>query len=93
MRLLFVAQKSTTEEDEDNKQTKADVQSKVYAIIRQLAKDLRAKELNRSDILNKIIHKGYDEATLNKVLEDYEEIGVWTVSKNGDTVRFLSEQV
>jgi hypothetical protein len=47
--------------------------------------------VKKSDVLTRIIHKGYTEQQLNKCLEEFDSYNVLSVGEDGETIRYVQK--
>lgn len=67
----------------------ADPVSVIYEIIREMIVQSGYKPVKKSDVLTRVIHKGYTEQQLNKCLEEFESYNVLSLGEDGETIRYV----
>lgn len=68
---------------------KLDDVSAVFAIIRQHAQAKGSNEVNIDEVSQIALMKGYNQASIDKVLDSYDQLGIWTVSANRRILKFI----
>lgn len=63
--------------------------SAVYAIIRQHSQAKGSNEVNVDEVSQIALMKGYTQATIDKVLDSHDQLGIWTVSANRRILKFI----
>jgi DNA replication licensing factor MCM7 len=94
MRLIHVSKVSIIESKK--KKNGIDPISAIYEIIRRLAEQITASSestrnpvMKMSDILPRVIAKGYTQQQLDSCLQDYSNLNVWQYSENKNELYFL----
>lgn len=95
MRLLHVSKVSIIENKK--KKNGIDPISAIYEIIRRLSEQMatasdnssRNPVMKMSEILPRVIAKGYTQQQLDSCLQDYSNLNVWHFSENKNELYFL----
>ena len=89
IRLLDVSQTTLQEDRNKNANANTDPVSAIYEIIRNLAVQEEEIQIQLSDIIPRVIAKGYTQQQLKKCLDEYENFGVWTVAADQSYLTFV----
>lgn len=68
---------------------KLDDISAIFAIIRQHAQTKGSSEVNVDEVSQIALMKGYTQASIDKVLDSHDQLGIWTVSANRRILKFI----
>jgi DNA replication licensing factor MCM7 len=68
---------------------RVDDTSAVYSIIRQHAQMKEGTDVNVDEVSAMVLMKGFSQQTLDKVLDAYDKLGVWSVSANRRFIKFI----
>jgi hypothetical protein len=64
--------------------------SAIYSTIRDLAIAAGGgATVAYDDALQRVLHKGYTQQAMDQVLDEYERLDVWIVSKNRREIRLV----
>ncbi|KNC51000.1 prolifera [Thecamonas trahens ATCC 50062] len=89
VRLMHMSKASLTSDSSSS--SGLDPKSAIYTIIRdEDARRGHSQTLRYDDILPLVIAKGYTAALLDDVMDEYADIGVWTISSDRSTITFVS---
>lgn len=77
-------------DDEGGEDNKDDHQTGIYVIITKYAKDHKKNQVLRTDILPRVLARGYSEDQLDETLETYQELAIWSLTRDKLKIRFLS---
>ncbi|CAE7772386.1 MCM7 [Symbiodinium sp. KB8] len=66
-----------------------DVTSRIYNTIRDMALASKDGALRMSTVRDVATRKGFTPEQLRNCIEEYEELGIWQVSADGDTLQFV----
>lgn len=88
IRLLDVSQ-STLEEDRNKTTSNVDPISGIYDIIRNLAVQNEEIQIQMSDIIPRVLAKGFTQNQLQQCLDEYERFQVWTVASDQTFITFV----
>jgi DNA replication licensing factor MCM7 len=89
MRLVYVA-KTTGLEEEDKKDL--DPSSAIYNMLVTFSRDKKSTEIKLKDVRQRIVTKGFSDEQIQECLATYEDLGVWALSRNKESIRFLPLQ-
>jgi DNA replication licensing factor MCM7 len=59
----------------------------IYEIVREMVANSATKSAKRSEVLQRVIHKGYTEQHLNDCLKEFAELEVFVIGDDGETIR------
>lgn len=76
-------------DDEPDGDYKDDYQTAIYVIITKYAKDHKKNQVLRTDILPRVLARGHTEEKLDETLETYEELAIWSLTRDKLKIRFL----
>jgi len=68
---------------------KQDYQTGIYLIITKFARDHKINEVLISDILPRILARGFQEEQLDETLKEYEDLAIWSRTTDKSKIRFM----
>ena len=88
IRLLDVSQSSLDDKSKKNANV-TDPISAIYDIIRNFAVQNQEIEIQMSEIIPRVLAKGFTQQQLNQCLDEYERFQVWTVASDQSSLTFI----
>jgi DNA replication licensing factor MCM7 len=91
MRLMHAAKNDDDDDDANKGQGTRETEktARVFNIIKDFANNHNVRTVKIADVRQQIITRGYSDELLGFVLDQYEDLGVWTLSTNRQIVRFM----
>lgn len=66
----------------------SDSSSMIFSIIRELNEKSNGAGVSYADVLVQMVHKGFSESQLRETIQEYESLGIITLSADSSVITF-----
>ena len=88
MRLMEMSKDSLKVSETAGGSRAASVTDRIYAVIRDLAKDVKGNSLKYADVRQRCVDRGFKPDQIEEAIEEYEQLNVFSVNQTKTKITF-----